>query len=619
MPRRRGSPSGLAISSPPGAGSPSPRPVLVTVGSLLVVATLYVALAVLLGAQLPSRAAVAGVHVGGMTQAAAAERIEGKLHARLERPVTIDLASTLVTVRPRELGLAVDLRSTLGQATGFSLDPRRVWWRLTGGGDLPLRVDLDSAAAAQTLQKDIATVDRPVVEPAVTFRQGTVQVVRPREGLRVDLAATLERVRSQWPGSSPVVAVVEHTQPAVASPEVDRAVAQVARPAIATPLVAVLGRTPTTLSPADFAPALRMVVQGDTLALRVDATDLAGVLRAHVDGLETEPVDATLRLSQGRPQIVKAVPGRRLNQRDTGAAALVALTTPGAATPARTLTADPTADPTTSTDGRTDNAGTRTVGIVTREVAAAVTTAQAQAWGVDQQVGQAEVPDVVAGLPGSDSARATVRFGAAAVDGQVIPAGGTLALSRLIGDPTGRLGDAAEAESSGIVWRPGGGLSQLASALYAAGWRAGLGLGPRRAHSVYLPDYPLGLDAVYSWPDADVTVRNRGPAPVLVGATVSGGRLRVVLWGRADIAVTADVGPRRGGRAAVVRQESGPDCTQQPLAAPGFDVVVSREVIRGRTRSPRESSEVHYDPLQPVNCVVSGEPPRGDPSGQGPA
>lgn len=565
-----------------------PGSTLVLLGSLLVLAAIYAGLAWVVGRHLPARTVVAGVNVGGMAPDDAAERVQRKLGATLDEPISLDLASTVVQVRPSELGLALDLQSTMRDATGLSLDPRQVWWRLNGGGDVPLRTTIDTAVAAQALSTTIAAVDRPVVEPVVTFGPA-VQVVRPREGRRVALAATLDRVRAQWPASTRIVGLVERIPPAVTAAEVDRVVAATARPAVATPLSVVLGGTRTVLDPPRFAPALRMVVDGRSLALRVDAPALAGILREHVSGLETEPVDATVRLAAGRPEIVEAAPGRTLGERDTAAAVLAALL-------ARSGTSG-------AGEGAAPGEAGRAVGIVTKPVPATVTTAEVRAWRVERRLAQVELPVVVAGVPGAAAARSNVEQATAILHDQLLGPGETLSMSQLVGNPAGRYADAAELEAGGVVERPGGGLSQLASALYAAGWHAGLDVGPRRAHPVYLPDYPPGLDAVYSWPDADVALRNPGPGPVLVGAQVSDGRLTVALWGRADTVVATQIGERRDVVEPGPWAGNGPGCLDEALSAPGFDLDASRRVTRGRTVLPVESIASHYDPLHAAACA----------------
>lgn len=549
---------------------------------------LYVGVAWLVGRQLPTHATVAGVHLGGMTPQAARERLAAKLADEADEPVTFDFAGTLVQHTPARIGLSVDLDATFAGVTGFSLDPRRVWAGLNGGGPIPLRNRVDTAWAAQTLAADMARVERPVTEAAVTLTSGRVETVRPREGLTLDLPATLERLRTGWPQETRVVAPVQRIQPQVSPAAFDAAVTDVARPAVAEPLVVVLGRRETTVPVKDFAPALSMVTDAGTLALRVEGAPLAAALRDRVAGLETDPVDATVRMVSGRPAVVPAEAGRRLDERATAAQALVALTAPAGHAP------------------------TRRAAIVTTATPAPLGTDEVRAWGVEHRLARIALPDAVDGLPAPDAQRANVATAVAALTGAqglLLRPGESVSLSRVLGDPAGRYPDAPEPGAQGARWQPGGGLSQLASALYAAGWTAGLEVGPRRPHEVYLPGYPEGLDAVYGWPDADVTLSNPGPGAVLVQASAGDGSLEVALWGRRDSVVTSQVGPRLNLVPPQPAADAGGGtlgCVEQPLAADGFDVEVQRRVVRGRTELPVQTQVVQYAALQPVTCAASG-------------
>lgn len=560
---------------------------------LVVLAALYLGVAWLVGRQLPSQASVAGVHIGGMTPQAARERLEGRLGGLERTPVTIDLAGTTVTTNPTELGLAVDLRATLADATGLSFDPREVWHRLAGGGPLPLRTTLDTGRAVAALTDDVTAVDQPVVEPEITFAGAEVTMVRPGEGRHVDLPSTLEALQGGWPQNSHVVAVVNRTQPTVASDVFDRNVEQIAKPAVAQPLVVVLGRRESTLPVEAFAPALRMVAEGGAMQLRVDGAAYAAVLRESVADLEVAPVDAGVRLVSGAPQVVPDQPGRALDERRSAGRALAALT---------------------AAEGRPPS---RRAGIVTAEVTAPVTTADAAAWGVQHQLAQVDLPAFVDGLPDRAAQTANIAAGADAIGaggGRLLLPGESLSLVQLIGDPAGRFADAPEPGPAGAQVRPGGGLSQLASALYAAGWQAGVDLGPRRPHEVYLAAYPLGLDATYSWPDADVRLTNPGPGALLVSASVDADRLRVALWGRRDTAVDSQVGQRRDVAPVAPQSSDAWDCQEQPMAAQGFTVEVRRDVIRGRTPAPTLVEVVRYEPLHPLSCAAPPADPWVEPT-----
>lgn len=571
------------------------RALLALLAPLLVLSAIYAGVAWLVGRQVPAQATVLGVHIGGMTPQAARERLTLKLAKLDDEPVVVALAQTTVQAEPSRLGLSTDLDGTLSGITGFSLDPRRVWYGLTGGGPVPLRTAIDYGTAAGTLAPGIAAVERPVTQAAITLTSGRVQTVRPQEGLAVDLPATLAALQQAWPQATRVEAVIAREQPAVSPQAFDRAVEQMARPALAQPLTVVFGRREVSLPVAQFAPALRVEQEAGALALRVDGPALAGVLYRHIPDLETEPVDATVRMAAGGPAVVPAVPGRGLDERASADAALAALT------------------------ARAQDPPSRRAAVVTRAVPAAVGTEEAQAWGVQHRLAQVVVPDAITALGAADAQRANVAAGVGLVSGdggRLLAPGETLSLAQLIGDPAGRFADAPEPSTSGAGWRAGGGLSQLASALYAAAWSAGVDLGPRRAHPVYLPDYPEGLDATYAWGEADVSLTNPGPGALLVHARTTGGNLEVTLWGRRDTVVRTSSGSRinvvePGSDGAAVVDPGGVACVEQPPAAAGFDIEVRREVVRGRTQLPPRTEVIHYEPVHPVSCPAV--PPTPEP------
>lgn len=60
----------------------------------------------------------------------------------------------------------------------------------------------------------------------------------------------------------------------------------------------------------------------------------------------------------------------------------------------------------------------------------------------------------------------------------------------------------------------GGGISQVATALYNAAFFAGLDLVQHTAHSIYIERYPLGREATISWGGPELVFRNDWPAPL---------------------------------------------------------------------------------------------------------
>ncbi len=245
---------------------------------LVLLAALYLGLALLLSRQLPARAVVAGVHVGGLDTAAAGQRLTARLDAATE-PFTLVADDVAVRLRPEEVGLAVDTQATFGDATGFTLDPRRLWEHLTGSDEIPLRVHVDTAVAAPRLARFAESIDRPVEPGAVTFPGGRVEVVRPVTGRALHVAATIDRLERQWLRSRRIDAALTLTAPPVSGHAVDQAVERLADVAVAGDLVLLDGGARVVLAPSDFAPALLLAPVDGTLRLRVQAGPLAAALR----------------------------------------------------------------------------------------------------------------------------------------------------------------------------------------------------------------------------------------------------------------------------------------------------------------------------------------------------
>jgi vancomycin resistance protein VanW len=118
-----------------------------------------------------------------------------------------------------------------------------------------------------------------------------------------------------------------------------------------------------------------------------------------------------------------------------------------------------------------------------------------------------------------------LQLGAAALDGIVIDPGEILSFWYLVGEPTLARGfrRGMEVRSGCIVPSIGGGLCQLASALFEVALRAGLTVVEHHAHSLELapePDRirPFGMAAAVLYPYRDVRIKNELDQPVTLDA-----------------------------------------------------------------------------------------------------
>lgn len=332
--------------------------------SLVVLFAVYLGVSWYAGRSIPPGTQVAGVSVGGLTEEQAADRIGERLDQIRRTPVKVTWPGGTKRVEPATLGLSVDPRASVAGLTEFTLDPRRVWERLSRDASRPGVVAVDAGVADRALQSWAGEIDRPATEGAVTFDKGSLQVTAPQEGRRLDLDATRSAIAVAWPASTDVAAVLATTAPAVPPARFEAAVNDVAKRAVSGPLTVRSGQANGTMTPEQFGTALRMETDGGDLVLRVDEQRFLDAARQAVPGLETEAANARIVLSPGAPPRVEpGVTGWKVQRGEVADVVRAALTAPE-----------------------------RTAVLPVQSTVPAVTTEQLTAWGITTPVATAELP-----------------------------------------------------------------------------------------------------------------------------------------------------------------------------------------------------------------------------------
>ncbi|MEG1997965.1 MAG: VanW family protein, partial [Clostridiales bacterium] len=135
---------------------------------------------------------------------------------------------------------------------------------------------------------------------------------------------------------------------------------------------------------------------------------------------------------------------------------------------------------------------------------------------------------------GNRNRTTNLRLAATAINGTVIPAGGSFSFNNTVGPRTSRRGYkmaiiySAGKEIDGL----GGGICQVSSTLYNTVLAASLKVTQRHTHSLPVSYVPKGRDATVSYGALDFRFQNNRSYPVTIKATINGGRLTVDLWGK---------------------------------------------------------------------------------------
>ena len=216
---------------------------------------------------------------------------------------------------PTVAGLAVDYAASVEAAGGGrSWAPDRLWDYFTGGEDLDPVVTVDEAAMAAAVDELVEVHGRSPRDGDVVFDEGRVNVVEPRLGERVDADEARAALEAAYLQDTTAELASVSAQPDVDDSDVAEALEGFANPALSGPVTLVFDRTRVRLGPSEFAPALSMKARRGELVPDLDEDEL---LRLVERGMSKSgaPVDATVRIVDGRPKVVPDKPGVRLRPR----------------------------------------------------------------------------------------------------------------------------------------------------------------------------------------------------------------------------------------------------------------------------------------------------------------
>jgi len=553
---------------------------------ILLLGAVYAAAYVMAGDTLARDARVAGIELGGMTKDEARATLEQELPPLTDAPVTVDTgAGDPHTLEPGEAGLRVDIDKTLQRVSGGSANPVDLARALFGGADVAPVVDIDRDQLESALGTIAEESDVQRADGTVGFSEGEVVVEDPVIGrtLQVGEAADLVEdrytttVETATPDESAVEVPVEETPPEIDQAEIDRAVSEVAEPAMSGSITVTAGDSTTEVTPEILSQALSMSANEGTLELAMDSEALIEASSTQLDELGEPPEDAPITISGGEPTVGSGSTG---------------------------LAVQPEAYATEVQQVLTATGDARAVTLEQQEVQPDLTKAEAQDLGVTEVVSEYTTE-----FPHAEYRNVNIGRAAELMQNTLVQPGETFSLNDTVGERT-----EANGFTSGTIISEGqftealgGGVSQVATTAYNAGFFAGLKDVEHQPHSFYIDRYPEGREATVAWPYLDMAFQNDTDYGVLVDTSFSesspgsSGSITVRLWSTKH----RDVETSTSDRSAITDYEqvteSGEDCVPQQ-GTNGFDVTVNRVIRENGSVIADEDIHTTYNPAAAITC-----------------
>lgn len=571
------------------------------VGALVL---LYGILYLVAGDTLASGSTVAGIEVGGLTEAQAQAKLEAELPAIVDAPffATVDGHDATFEIVPSAAGLRVDIPATVEAVPGGSANPVSLVRALFGGGEVepvPM-VDEEALNTAVTAIADQSATE--AVNGAVAFDEGKVVTSEPVIGRQVDVEAGSAALKDAYFGGDgttelPITNValpVTDVQPAVTSEEVARAATEFAEPAMSAPVTVVADDKSASLSPEVIGEALAMTPdESGTLQPVLDPATLSEVSHDELEDIGQEGRDASIRIEGNEPVIIPGEAGQGVEPEALSAAVLPALTAEGDA---------------------------RIAEVTLTEVEPKLSTDDAKNLGVKEVVSE-----FTTYFPHADYRNVNIGTAAERIDDTLLLPGEEFSLNGIVGERT-----EANGFTTGTIINDGrlqeelgGGVSQVATTTFHAAFQAGLEDVEHWPHSIYFDRYPIGQEATVAWGAKDMRFKNDTPYGVVVDSiftpstSSSQGRLTVRIWSTEYYKVETSVSDRYDFTSPRTIYDTSETCKAQ-AGSQGFGITSYRKVwTLDGTLVKDEKDSWTYNPNHKVVCGPEPTKPGANPAGDG--
>ena len=242
----------------------------------------------------------------------------------------------------------------------------------------------------------------------------------------------------------------------------------------------------------------------------------------------------------------------------------------------------------------------RSVELQTKITAPKLTTEVAKAMGIHERI-STFTTTYSSGLPTRVN---NIHVLGSALDGKLVPPGGTFSLNGAVGERTAAKGyqEANAIVQGKLVPQLGGGICQVATTLFNAVFFTGFPVLERINHSFYISHYPTGRDATVSWGGPDLRWKNTSNNWVLVSVSYSSESITVSIYGSpTGYKVSYTTGPLTEGEPYKIIKVPDPTLNvgQTHVLDSGVNgkkVVVTRTVKKGGSVIRTDTFTSNYTP-----------------------
>ena len=499
---------------------------------------------------------VGEVAVGGKTIDEASTAIAEYVAAQAAPPVTVSAGGSTWEVTAESLLVSVDATALAGDAyaigrgdvaPAFAGRVRAIF----GGVTVPLALDCDEPALEALVDSINQAVATPPVDAGVSVDGASVSRIEPADGIGVAAEEARDKILSAFLADERTVPLeLGPIAPDIGAEGAEQAY-QDALTMVSAPLTVVYaeraGEAPPETIGGWIGFRLLEGAETPTLEAYVVSEDVSATVLPMVAEVGKPARDAGFSVSAGVVSIIPAEDGLQADAADLAVRLDAVLT----------------------------GSAERRAELTMQRVQPEITTEEAQAMGIVERISTFTTDYASSNKPRVNN----IHTLADALDGTLIPPGGTFSFNDTIGERTAEKGyqEANAIVNGKLVPQLGGGICQVGTTIFNTVFFSGLPVVERKNHSQYISHYPTGRDATVSWGGPDFKFKNDTEHWVLVATGYTNSTVTISLYGTdPGYEVTYETGPWTNIVNPPIREVPDP-------TLPAGSRVVDEKGISGRT------------------------------------
>lgn len=433
---------------------------------------------------------VAGYDVGRLDKEHAANALKHRLEKQISKPITAEFQGNSEQIVPASLNLRIDYKKSVssayeyGRSGPFSLQVYqrvKAWFKTA---DIVPEYQINEKKLQLFLYKIAGKKHKPSVDSSILIKEGKPYLTKSKNGIGINPKKAAANIIKAALNPQKISFKLEKLAPRITEKQAANALKE-AKIMLKKPVVLKHKSNSWVLSKEKIKELFTTEIRGEILKATFNKGTTIYYIQTVTKGLNKEPSNAKFEVYGSKVAIIPSGDGARVDKLKTYNSLLSA---------ALRKTA-------------------RKANVVVKTIKPSRTTEIAKKMGIKELVST-----FTTYYPAGKPRVKNIHLLADLLDGMLIAPGEEFTFNGRIGKRTSERGFVAapEIRNGEFVETVGGGICQVSTTTFNAALLAGLPIGQRSPHSLFVKKYPPGRDAAVSYPQPDLTFTNDTKAWILI-------------------------------------------------------------------------------------------------------